>query len=43
MSWYPDEDNDVYYRIMRSNNDESLLTIVCMQWFDECDYDDISR
>lgn len=40
MSWYPDEDNDVYYRIIRSSNDETLLTIVCMQWFDECDYDE---
>lgn len=40
MSWYPDEDNDVYYRIIRSNKDDTLLTVVEMQWFDESDYDE---
>ena len=33
------EDNDVYYRIIRTN-DDALLTICCMQWFDEYDYDE---
>ena len=31
--------SDVYYRIIRTNADDSLLTIVCMQDFDEGDYD----
>ena len=30
-------DNDVYYRIYESNG---KLTVVCMQWFDEYDYDE---
>lgn len=28
---------DVYYKIMKT--DEDLLTVVCLQWFDEYDYD----
>ena len=38
MSW--DDDYNLYYRIIRSSEDESLLTVVQMQWHDECDYDD---
>lgn len=34
------EDNDVYYRIIRTSDDDTLLTICCMQWFDEYDYDE---
>lgn len=34
------EDNDVYYRIIRTNDNDALLTICCMQWFDEYDYDE---
>lgn len=30
-------DNDVYYKIFLTRDD--LVTIVCMQWFDENDYD----
>lgn len=36
MSW--DWDNDLYYRIIRTIDDESLLTIAEMQWHDESDY-----
>lgn len=32
-------DNEVYYRIIRTS-DDTLLTVVCMQWFDEHDYDE---
>jgi hypothetical protein len=32
--------NPVYYRIIRSSNDDTLLTICCMQWFDESDYNE---
>lgn len=31
--------DDVYYRIIRTSEDDTLLTVVCMQWFDEHDYD----
>jgi hypothetical protein len=30
-------DNDVYYRLYLNRHDE--LVVVCMQWFDEYDYD----
>lgn len=29
--------NEVYYKLYRSSRTE-LITIVCMQWFDEFDY-----
>lgn len=34
-------DNDVYYRVIHSNSAENAagLCVVCMQWFDEHDYD----
>lgn len=32
-------DNDVYYRLIRSHRNDEWLTVVCMQWFDENDYD----
>ena len=31
--------NDVYYKIYQASNLNGLLTVVCMQWFDEFDYD----
>lgn len=31
--------NDVYYKIYQSHRLNGLLTVVCMQWFDEYDYD----
>ena len=31
--------NDVYYRIIRTSDDEKLLTVVTMQDHDEMDYD----
>ena len=31
--------NDVYYKIYQSSKLNGLLTVVCMQWFDEFDYD----
>lgn len=40
MPYCEDDYNDVYYRIIRSLNDETLLTVVCMQWFDENDYEE---
>ncbi|AFC21613.1 hypothetical protein GAP32_163 [Cronobacter phage vB_CsaM_GAP32] len=32
-------DDDVYYRIIRTREDDNILTVVCMQWFDEDAYD----
>ncbi|MCY8228769.1 hypothetical protein MOC30_14360 [Bacillus spizizenii] len=31
--------NDIYYKIYQSSRLNELITVVCMQWFDECDYD----
>lgn len=31
--------NEVYYKIYQSSRLNGLLTVVCMQWFDEDDYD----
>jgi hypothetical protein len=31
--------NDVYYKIYQSDRLNGMLTVVCMQWFDEYDYD----
>lgn len=31
--------SDVYYKIYQSGRLNGLLTVVCMQWFDEYDYD----
>jgi hypothetical protein len=31
-------DNEVYYKLYQSSRTD-LLTVVCMQWFDEPDYD----
>lgn len=31
--------NDLYYKLIRSNKNEEWLTVVCMQWFDENDYE----
>lgn len=31
--------NDVYYKIYKTPRLDDKLTIVCMQWFDEYDYD----
>lgn len=36
MSW----DDGLYYRIIRTSEDDSVLTIVQMQWHDEIDYDE---
>jgi hypothetical protein len=33
------EDNDVYYKIYKTPRLDDKLTIICMQWFDEYDYD----
>lgn len=33
-----DLSSDVYYRLYKSERLEGLITIVCMQWFDEPDY-----
>lgn len=30
--------NDVYYRLYQSERIGGLITVVCMQWFDEMDY-----
>lgn len=32
-------DNKVYYRIYKSKRLNNKLTVVCMQWFDEYDYE----
>lgn len=32
-------DNEVYYKIYKSKLLHGKLTIVCMQWFDEKDYE----
>lgn len=32
--------SDIYYKIYASPRFSGLLTIVCMQWFDEYDYDE---
>ena len=34
--------DELYYRIIRTSDDDKILTVVCMQWFDENDYD-VSR
>lgn len=33
-----DTSSDVYYRLYQSERQGGLITIVCMQWFDEMDY-----
>jgi len=32
--------NDIYYKIYQSSRLNGMLTVVCMQWFDEYDYDE---
>lgn len=31
--------NDVYYRLIRTGDNEDIITVCCMQDFDEYDYD----
>jgi hypothetical protein len=33
------EEDKVYYKIYKSNLLDGKLTVVCMQWFDESDYE----
>lgn len=34
------DDNDVYYRLIRIGDNDDIITVCCMQWFDEYDYDE---
>lgn len=38
---YIPKDNEVYYKLYNvTHNHENYITVVCLQWFDESDYNE---